>query len=223
MPRRLRLWVPDGIYHLTVRGNNREPLFFDDADFQQYLLEVRQARDAEPYHLLAFALMPNHVHLVVQSQVEGSLSRMMQRTATAYARYFNARYGHIGHVYQGRFYSNLVSRDSYFLEVTRYVHLNPVRAGLARRPADYSWSSYRSYVGLEENYAGWIEPKRIWEFFGKTEGDQIARYKQFVEQLVDQEMIFAQLVRRLQRNKLIPPRRWLTPKVSDTFPASKSV
>ena len=112
MPRRPRVWVPDGIYHITVRGNNRQTIFCDDADRRRYLLELRQCREELPHRLLAFALMSNHVHLVLQASSQTSLSDVMHRLSTAYTRFFNYRHQHVGQLYQGRFYSNFVNRDA---------------------------------------------------------------------------------------------------------------
>ena len=185
MPRPPRHWIPGGIYHVTVRGNNREPMFWDDQDYQRYLLELRACRADHPYGLLAYALMPNHVHLIVQSRPDHSLSRTMQRLGSLYARYVNARHGRVGHVSQGRFYSNHVDRDAYLLEASRYVHLNPVKARLALRPADYSWSSYRVYVTSQADPLGLVDPNPILEQFGSTPQEQRTRYREFVEEPAD--------------------------------------
>ena len=101
MPRPHRDWAPEGIYHLTVRGNNRQAIFLDDLDYQQYLLALCQCREQLPFHLLAYALMPNHVHLVFQVEENVSLSDVMQRVGKGYTQYFNGRHGRIGHLYQG--------------------------------------------------------------------------------------------------------------------------
>lgn len=133
MPRAPRRRVPEGIYHVTVRGNNREAIFADDADYQRYLQEILRCHHEHGCTLLAYALMSNHVHLVLQDH-HISLSRYMQVLNARYTRYFNVRHARVGHLYQGRFFSRFVDRDAYLLEVTRYVHLNPVRAGLVERP-----------------------------------------------------------------------------------------
>jgi REP element-mobilizing transposase RayT len=193
-----------------MRGNNRQPIFLDPADYQQYLTELSRARQEEPHHVLAYALMPNHVHLVIEAVPDGSPSAAMQQVSVNYTRYFNVRYGRVGQLYQGRFYSNLVDRERYLLEVTRYVHLNPVRARLVIRPIEYPWSSYAIYLGVMRNHLEIVEPERILALFGSTHKEQTESYSQFVEEMVDKEAECEMWVRRLQRNKVIPPRRWLT-------------
>ena len=207
MPRALRIWIPDGIYHLTVRGNNRQPIFLNAADYQQYLIELRECQRHCVYHVLAFALMPNHVHMVVEASPQASLSDVMHRVSTNYTRYFNDHYHRIGHLYQDRFYSNLVDQDSYLMEVTRYVHLNPFRAGLVRHPAEYLWSSYRMYAELEPDRLGLVERTQVLRFFGDSPREQVQRYRRFVEALAAGEL--EAWVRKLERHKLVPPRRWL--------------
>ena len=200
MPRALRVLVSGGIYHVTVRGNNRQPIFTDTVDYQRYLAEARRCFSEYPSSILAYALMPNHVHLVLQDH-RGLLSRSMQVLNARYTRSFNQRHQRVGHLYQGRFYARLVDQDSYLLEVTRYVHLNPVRAQLVDQPERYPWSSYRSYVGLEKLTQGFVQPQFIWELMG---GDGIrsqVRYRQFVEDLAPQRLPAWE--RRLRRLKLI--------------------
>ena len=216
MPRRPRLWVPGGIYHITVRGNNRQAIFCGEADFQRYLAALHHIRGELPHRVLAYALMPNHVHLVLQADENVALSDVMHRLSTDYTRYFNKRYHRVGQLYQGRFYSNFVNRDAYLLEVTRYVHLNPVRAHLSQQPADYPWSSFRGYVGLDSDPSGFIEPSRVLEFFGTLPRERTQRYRQFVEEFAMAKQ--DDWVRRLSRKKLIPPLHWLAPqKVPGTF------
>jgi len=203
-------------------------MFADDQDYQQYLLELRRCRDEQPYRLLAYALMPNHAHLVVQAGPAPTVSRVMQRLESVYAKYFNARHGRVGHLTQGRFYSNHVDRDAYLLEVSRYVHLNPVRAHLARQAFDYPWSSYRVYVSHPSDPLELIDPGPVLEQFGSTRDVQRTRYRAFVDELAAEEARLAQWLSALKRRKLIPPDQWLSPpprcqtpfeagKVSDTF------
>ena len=104
----------------------------------------------------------------------------------------------------------------YLLEVTRYVHLNPVRAALVCQPLEYRWSSYRIYLGLERDHLGLVEPRAILDLFGARPEEQTARYRQFVEELALKEQEMKRWLLRLERQRLIPPRRWLSQKVSDT-------
>jgi len=211
MSRPHRRWVPWAIYHLTMRGNNRQSIFLDGSDYQQYLLELRQCRDVQPFRLLAFALMPNHVHLVMEAVGDSPLSDVMHRVATGYTRYFNSRHGRVGHLYQGRFYSNFVGEESYLLEVTRYVHLNPARACLAPEPRAYLWSSYRYYVGFDADPLNLVEPGRILSLFGSTPAEAQWHYRAFVEVRAQEEGALRLWLQELHRRQLIPPARWLRP------------
>ena len=209
MPRRPRIWMPEGIYHITLRGNNRQAIFLDATDFHRYLLELRRARNELPHRVVAFALMPNHVHLVLEASTHASLSDVMQQVNVGYTRYFNHRYHRVGQLYQGRFYSNFVDRDAYLLEVTRYVHLNPVRACLAQHPADYPWSSFRLYVGFERDPSDLIDAGRVLQLFGASPKERMEQYRQFVEGFALEEQ--DAWVQRLADSKLIPPSHWLAP------------
>lgn len=145
MPRPLRLWFPGAWYHITARGNHREPIFFSDADFQYYRRLLGRAVQHFGCRIHAYALMTNHVHLMVETAA-CPISLVMQQLQARYAIYLNQRQSRDGHVFQGRYHSRLVERDSYAMELSRYIHLNPVRAGLALDPLEYPWSSFRAYL-----------------------------------------------------------------------------
>lgn len=134
------------LYHITARGNNGTALFVDDTDRYRYLSLLAAALRRAEGRLLAYVLMTTHLHLVLQT-VHPNVSGLMQWLHTRYARRFNRRHGRIHHLFGERFGSRVIGDDLYLLEATIYVHLNPVRAGLAPHPADYPWSSYPAYVG----------------------------------------------------------------------------
>lgn len=202
MPRPLRQLVPGGIHHVTVRGNRRQLVFYDDHDRRRYLGELRRAVREHDMSVLAYALMPNHVHLVVQDH-ERLLSRFMQLLNARYTRYMNKRHHLTGHLYQGRFHARWVDRDSYLLEVTRYVHLNPVRAHLADRAETYPWSSYRVYVGMEPEHpdAAGANPQLVWSMLEPDTTRQPTVYRTFVDAMTPQK--WPAWERNLQRQKLI--------------------
>ena len=145
MPYPPRVYFEGAVYHVTARGDNREPIFFDDEDRRVYLALLARYKRHFQFTLYAYALMPNHVHLVLKPASGTVISRIMQCFTIAYARTFNRRHGRVGHVFQGRFHSRLITEDVYLLVVSRYIHLNPVRAKLVRAPGDFVWSSYRAY------------------------------------------------------------------------------
>jgi len=148
MARPLRIEFPDALYHVTSRGNEQRPIFRDDVDCTMFLTFLGQAVQRFGWSLTAWVLMTNHYHLVIQTP-EANLSRGMHWLNGTYAGWFNHRHKRSGHLFQGRFDSFLVERETYLRELLRYVVLNPVRAKMVARPEDYRWSSYRSTAGLE--------------------------------------------------------------------------
>jgi putative transposase len=148
MARPLRIEFPGALYHVTSRGNEQRPIFRDDVDCTMFLTFLGQAVQRFGWSLTAWVLMTNHYHLVIQTP-EANLSRGMHWLNGTYAGWFNHRHKRSGHLFQGRFDSFLVERETYLRELMRYVVLNPVRAKMVARPEDYRWSSYRSTAGLE--------------------------------------------------------------------------
>lgn len=146
-----RLVFQGAIYHVTARGDNREPIFLDDEDYRKYLALIARSKKHLQFKLHAYALMPNHIHLIVEPSESATISRIMQGITIAYTKWFNKRHTRVGHVFQGRFHSRLIEQDAYLLVASRYVHRNPVRAKLVQHPAEYPWSSYRAYMGKTDN------------------------------------------------------------------------
>lgn len=146
MARPLRLQFPGGIYHVTARGNEQKPIFLDDADCVAFLRVL--ASVVERYHILchAYCLMGNHYHLLVETP-DANLSRAIRQLNGVYSQRFNRRHDRTGHLLGGRFHAVVVRRDAQLREVSRYIVLNPARAGLVSDPAEWRWSSYRATVG----------------------------------------------------------------------------
>jgi putative transposase len=149
MPRPHRLQIADGIYHLTARGNRRQPIFLDDDDRRKFLDVAGAVVRRRGWRCHAYCLMPNHYHLLVQTPAP-DLSSGMQQLNARYAEWFNWRHGVDGHLFQGRFHSVLVESDWHLLELARYVVLNPVRARLCESPEQWAWSSYGPALGTIE-------------------------------------------------------------------------
>jgi len=145
MPRAARTVSKSGIYHVMLRGEGRQLLFEDDDERAAFLSSVEKYRDDLGFVLLAWCLMDNHVHFLIQADMD-VLSDAMKRIETTHAVRHNAIHSHVGHVFAGRFKSEAVETDAYLLAVARYIHLNPETAGICRA-ADYPWSSYGEYVG----------------------------------------------------------------------------
>ncbi len=146
MPRPLRLRGPGGTFHVTARGNRRQELFRSEVDFRLYLGLLGSAIGRHGLRCHDYCLMPNHLHLVLETPDDG-LSEAMQWLHGTYATYFNERYGLSGHLFQGRFGSEFVERTEHRLELVRYLARNPVRAGLCAHPAEWPWSGYGALVG----------------------------------------------------------------------------
>ena len=148
MARQARIDVPGYPQHLVVRGNNRAPLFGNDADRRLYLRFMEDALARSGPDLHAFVLMSNHVHLLATGHHPGELSAFMHHLGSKFARLMNQRWGRTGTLFEGRFRSIMVETDSYLVTCMRYIDLNPVRAGLVRHPAHYPWSSFRRNAAL---------------------------------------------------------------------------
>jgi len=146
MARRPRIHFPGALYHVIARGNQGQKIFREPEDYRLYLRFLREYKEDFDFLLYAYVLMPTHVHLLIETGVT-NLSRVMHRLQFRYTRNFNLKYKTWGHLFQGRYKAILCDKDTYFLELSAYMHLNPVRAGLVRGPAKYPWSSYPSYLG----------------------------------------------------------------------------
>lgn len=149
MARKPRIHFPGACYHVILRGNGGQDIFLDEKDRHRFLLLIQEGVERYRHRIHAFCLMGNHVHLAVQV-ADIPLSRIMQNIGFRYTRYFNAKVKRTGHLFQGRYKAILIDAESYLLELIRYVHLNPVRAGIVKSPDEYRWSSHRAYLGKEE-------------------------------------------------------------------------
>jgi putative transposase len=159
MSRPLRIEFPGAIYHVTSRGDRREPIFDDDADRQAFLEIAGTAFGRFDACALAYCLMDNHYHLVLHTR-RANLSMLMRHINGVYTQAYNRRHRKVGHLFQGRFKAILVDQDAYLLEVCRYVDLNPVRANMVAHPADWCWSSYRTHVG-SESALPWLDTSAV--------------------------------------------------------------
>ena len=146
MPRPTRLEYPGALYHVTARGVQQGDIFLDDDDRRALLKYVARTLQEGHAHVFAYCLMGNHYHFVLQTSLP-NLSTLMQRINSGFCQAVNRRHHRCGHLLEGRFKAVVVDRDSYLLEVCRYVDLNPVRAGLVESPLDWRWSSYASHIG----------------------------------------------------------------------------
>ncbi len=166
MPRIPRLNLPDYPQHVIQRGNNREPCFDSEKDYAIYLAKLSEYADQFKVEIHSYVLMTNHVHLLVTPKLGNGVSLMMQALGRYYVRYFNKRYKRTGTLWEGRFKSSIIDSDLYFLTVSRYIELNPVRAKMVQHPSQYKWSSFDSNAGLKPNKI--IKPHAIYLALGDT-------------------------------------------------------
>jgi len=150
MARRSRIEFEGGFYHVITRGNQRQKIFHEEKDFLKYLEFLADYKDRYGFWVYAYVLMGNHVHLLIETG-QVPLSKILQGINQRFTMYFNRRYGTVGHLFQGRYKAILCDRDAYLLSLVKYLHYNPVRAGVVRDPGEYRWSSHREYIGLNKN------------------------------------------------------------------------
>ncbi|MGK2942182.1 MAG: transposase [Immundisolibacter sp.] len=195
MARPLRLEFPGAVYHVTSRGDRREAIYEDDTDRRRFLDLLGQVIEAFNWVCTAYCLMTNHYHLVIQTP-DGNLSKGMRHLNGVYTQFGNRRHGRSGHLLQGRYKAILVDADRHLLELTRYVVLNPVRAGMAVEPGTWPWSSYRATAGAVPEPA-WLATNEVRAQFGKRRENAIRRYVQFVADGIGGEPIWQRLNRQV--------------------------
>ena len=178
MARPLRIQYAGALYHVMSRGNARQAIVRDDADRRKRIDWLRRTVETYGWRLHAFVLMRNHDHLFVETP-EPNLSAGMQLLNGSYTGYFNRRHRRVGHLFQGRFKGHLIEEDGYFLEVSRYIHLNPVRAGIVAAPEQYPWSSYPGY-GRARRALEWITYYRVLGSFSSNAVQTRRYYARFV-------------------------------------------
>jgi REP-associated tyrosine transposase len=149
MARKPRIHFPGAFYHVILRGNAGQPVFIDDADRYRFYLLMQEVTVKFGCRVHAFCCMTNHIHIALQVGTL-PLSRIMQNISLRYTTWINRKYHRTGHVFQGRYKAILLDADSYLLELVRYIHLNPVRAGIVSQPTEYPWSGHNTYLGKEE-------------------------------------------------------------------------
>jgi len=174
MSRNPRIWYPGAMFHITARGNRGSSLFNDAADYKHYLELVKLCQSEYPFKLHAYCLMTNHIHLLIEVDNHTS-GEIMKFIHFKYAKYYNKRYEVTGHLFQGRYYAKVIKSIHYLLEVSKYIHLNPVKAGITSYPDDYYWSSFNIYMRNEENQ-DFVETSRILNYFDGLSQEQYNEY-----------------------------------------------
>ncbi|MEA5571244.1 REP-associated tyrosine transposase [Calothrix sp. UHCC 0171] len=179
MPIRKVQFQAGNYYHLYNRGNNRQEIFLERKNYSLFILLIRQHLIKNNVEIIAYCLMPNHYHLLVYLNDE-NLSQVMQRFSLAYTKSINQRFKRVGSLFQGRFQAQHVDSDEYLLHLSRYIHLNPVKANLVKHPQEWEFSSYLGYIGLQDNNL--IKPEKVLEYFSSPNA-----YQQFVENFEEKD------------------------------------
>lgn len=185
MARPLRLEYEGAFYHVTSRGNERGKIFFAEADYGKFLTYLAEAKEKYGFILHGYVLMTNHYHLLIETP-RANLGKVMHYLNGSYTNYINIKKNRSGHLFQGRYKAIVVDRDSYLGELSRYIHLNPVRAGFVRKPEDYPYSSYCVYLSGKGDHV--ISTGMALELVGGGKAQAGKRYRAFVEAAMDREM-----------------------------------
>lgn len=204
MARKPRIEFPGAFYHVIARGNNRQKIFADDKDYKLFLERLNFYKERFRFILYAYALMPNHIHLLIETG-EAPLSRAMQALQFTYTQKFNRRHKKVGHLFQGRYKAILCQKESYLLELIRYVAQNPVRARLVKRPVDWKWSSFYDLVQLKDKHIVSVDEvlglfgghptvaiKNLWKFVDGVETSHNESYYKLKDQRILGDNDFAQ-------------------------------
>jgi REP element-mobilizing transposase RayT len=180
MPRPPRIEFTGAFYHIIVRGNNKQSIFLDDQDRYKYLGLLERYKKQHGFIIYAYTLMNNHVHLLIET-LSAPISKIMQVINFTYTSYFNRKHKKVGHLFQGRYKAYLCDRDAYLLALVRYIHLNPVRAKLAKNPHEYKWSSHYAYLSGNNKI---VETERLLRMFSEKPSHARILYRNFLNERI---------------------------------------
>jgi REP element-mobilizing transposase RayT len=198
MPRKPRIEYSGAFYHVIVRGNQKQRVFKDAADFQKYLLTLTVYKNRTGCRIYAYVLMNNHLHLLIETQ-DVPLSKVMQGVNQAYTMYFNRRYRTVGHLFQGRYKAIVCDKEAYLLGLLKYIHQNPLRAKIAERLDHYPWSSHHAYTG-KNNPLGLVDTDPVLRMFSESKARSRTKYREFMseEETLNKAAVYATVDQRLQ-------------------------
>ncbi|MFA5384572.1 MAG: transposase [Eubacteriales bacterium] len=181
MPRIQRKKSQSGYYHVIIRGNERKNIFYDEDDKRRFLEIVKEKMQGNRFSVQVYCLMDNHVHMLIKEEKE-DVSNAIKRINVSYVYYFNAKYKRIGHLFQDRFRSEAVEEDRYLLALARYIHQNPVKAGIVKSIEDYKWSSYQYYINQKLYFAGVLDTEAILGLFSEDKNKARILFIEFMNQ-----------------------------------------
>ncbi len=192
MPRTARKKSTSGIYHIILRGINRQTIFSDEEDNDEFIGILSECKKLSGFDLYGYCLMGNHVHLLIQEKSE-TIEQIMKRIGTRYVIRYNRKYRRCGHLFQDRFKSEAVEDDSYFLTVLRYIHQNPQKVGLCKEPDQYPWNSYQDYISkkgiTDVDFAlDLIGENRFVKFMNEQSSDEVLEYDEERTRLTDVQL-----------------------------------
>ena len=192
MTRPLRIEFPGALYHITSRGNERRTIFLSDHDRDQFLHILASVVESHHWLCHAYCLMDNHYHLLIETP-EGNLSKGMRDLNGIYSQRFNRQHNRVGHLFQGRFKSFLIEKETYLLEVARYIVLNPVRVNSVQHPREWKWSSYAATAGYQKPHKT-LTKNWILRYFGEDNDKAERAYRQFVTDGMKTESPFEKVI-----------------------------
>ena len=201
MARKPRIEFEGALYHVITRGNQRQKIFKAVDDYERYLKILVDYKARYGFVLYAYVLMGNHVHLLLETK-EVPLSKILQGINQSYTMYFNRKYATVGHLFQGRYKAMLCDKDSYLFSLVKYIHMNPVRAGRARCPEAYLWSSHRLYIG-ESRDRGIVDSEHVLKIFSEDNRRARRAYQEYMEQkeVISREEVYATVDQRIVGNE----------------------
>jgi len=183
MARRPRIEFEGAFYHVITRGNQRQKIFKDEEDLEKYLTILASYKERYKYFLYAYVLMSNHVHLLIETRVI-PLSKIIQGINQSYTMYFNRKYRTVGHLFQGRYRGIICDKDAYLLSLIKYIHLNPLRARIVKKPEGYKWSSHRSYSYSEKNEGAFVDTDQVLRMFSEYKAQARKLYRAYINDSV---------------------------------------
>lgn len=178
MPRQAREKSCTRIYHIMMRGINRQTIFEDDEDRVKFIETIELCKGKSEFELYGYCLMGNHVHLLVREGIE-SLSLTMQRICSGFVYWYNRKYDRFGHLFQERYKSEIVESEAYLITVLRYIHQNPIKAGITNSVEGYKWSSYHEYMHKQSR----IDSEAILELFGTEKQKAVIEFKKYMNEI----------------------------------------
>ena len=192
MPRRSRILSITGVYHIMLRGNEKKDIFLDDKDKSRIIDTIILKRKDGNFELFAFCVMNNHLHLLIK-EGKDNIARIIKRIATSYAYYYNKKNKRVGHVFQDRYKSEAIRDDRQLLEVIRYIHNNPVKAGIVKKSSEYRWSSYSDYIAKiqlnKDSEVYYQDLTEILEMFSNNLGKAIKSFSEFNNERTEEKFV----------------------------------